>query len=659
MNVLGEIRNRFARVIGKDVADVGPLLEVIRPAQDARWGDFQANLAMPLGKQLGRPPREVANELVARLDLGDICQRVEVAGPGFINLTLDDRWLADQLNAMVGDERLGVSRAASLRTYVIDFSSPNAAKPMHVGHIRSTVIGDALARMLRLAGHTVITDNHIGDWGTQFGMIIFGYKHFRDEARYAANPVAELARLYRVVRQLMDYHEARREIGPAEEALRALDRDVARQRELAAVTAGPSDKSADAARKELRRREARLRDQRGELETLRRRVSAVEADEQLAARAAQYPDVENDVLRETAALHAGDATNRQLWQKFLPHCRDEMNRIYQRLGVRFDQELGESFYDEMLEGVVASLVDKGLTTISDGALCIFLDSFDTPMIVRKKDGAYLYSTTDLATIDYRVKTWRPDAILYVVDHRQHEHFAKLFATARRWGFTDVELVHIGFGTVMGSDGRPFKTREGDTVGLEALLDEAVARALEVVSRADDARPTPEFDEAQRREIAQVVGIGALKYADLAQNRQTDYEFSFDKMLSLTGNTAPYLQYVYARANGIFAKGEVDVAALRADTSGIELVDASERQLAVQLVQFSQAIDDALVDWRPNLVASYLYELAQAFFRFYERCPVLDAEPASLRTSRLKLCDLTARTIRMGLGALGIDVVDKM
>ncbi|MBN1394101.1 MAG: arginine--tRNA ligase [Pirellulales bacterium] len=578
MNILAELKERFRRALAESAGDPTDLLELVRRAQDAKFGDYQANMAMPLGKRSGRPPRNVAVEMVRRLDLDDLCREPEIAGPGFINLRLKDEWLAGQLSAAVNDPRLGVAETAAPRTFVIDYSAPNVAKPMHVGHIRSTVIGDAICRVLRFLGHRVVSDNHIGDWGTQFGMILFGYKHFLDAAAYKSNPVEELARLYRKVRAMMD----------------------------------------------------------------------------------ERPELNDAVLAETAKLHAGDAENRRLWEEFLPHCEDEIERVYRRLDVKFDHTLGESFYEDRLAALVERLRRQDIATESDGALCIFIEGQKTPMIVRKSDGAFLYGTTDLATLEYRMAQWRPDAILYVVDHRQSLHFKQLFAAAKMLGYDDVELQHVSFGAVLGGDGRPFKTRSGDTVGLEGLLDEAVRRALEIVSANDDAKPDgPELDPQQRRQIAETVGIAALKYADLAQNRTSDYVFSYDKMLAMTGNTATYMQYAYARARSIFARGNVDVEPLRNSGAAIRLDSPAERALGLELLRFSEALDLTAADYRPNQLTSYLFELANRYSTFFEQCHVLRAETDELRRSRLLLCDLTARTIRKGLELLGISVAEKM
>jgi arginyl-tRNA synthetase len=592
MSILPDLKNRFRQALAGVSSDPQPWLEMIRQSQDAKFGDYQANFAMPLGKQLRRPPREVAGEIVARLDVADFCLPPEIAGPGFINLRIKDAWLIERLTAAVADPRLGVPQAAAPRTFVIDFSAPNVAKPMHVGHIRSTVIGDALCRILRFLGHRVTSDNHIGDWGSQFGMILYGYKHFLDAEAYRRNPVEELARLYRHVRQLVDADKAKAAEGDEEEP----------------------------------------------------------ADSQIG----------RAVLAETARLHEGDAENRRLWQEFMPHCLKEIERMYARLDVHFDHALGESFYNDMLPAVVDDLLRRGLARESDGAICVFLEGEPAPMIVRKQDGAFLYATTDLATIRYRMEQWHPDAILYVVDHRQGLHFRQLFAVARQLGCDKVELEHVSFGTVLGEDNRPFKTRSGPAVGLESLLDEAVARAAAIVQANDEAKPDgPELSAQQRARVAETVGIAALKYADLSQNRTSDYVFSYDKMLAMTGNTATYMQYAYARVRSIFAKGGVDVAALRTSGAAILLDTPAERALGLELLRFAEALDLAVLDYRPNQLTAYLFDLANRYSTFFEQCPVLKAETPALRQSRLLLCDLTARTIEKGLELLGIRVVEKM
>jgi len=657
MSTLIELRRRFRAALDSLVEDAGDLLELIRPAQDARFGDYQANCAMPLGKRMGQSPRDVAAAIVERLEIEDMCHAPEIAGPGFINLRLKDEWLAAGLARRVHDERLGVPPVERARTYVVDYSSPNVAKPMHVGHIRSTVIGDALARTLRFLGHRTITDNHLGDWGTQFGMIIYGYKHFRDEAAYQREPVTELSRLYKLVNQLVDYFGTRRSVPELERQLAEREAALAGQRDL---LASPDKGLRKKAEKMLRKLECQTQEARDELAAARRKIQAVDASPVLSQLAAQHPGIAEAALQETARLHAGDPENLALWHEFLPRCRLDIQRIYDRLDIRFDCEYGESFYHGQLAGVVQEFRQRGLARDSDGAVCVFLDGFDAPMIIQKRDGAFLYATTDLATIEYRMKTWNPDAILYVVDHRQSEHFDKLFAAARLWGCEHVELQHISFGTVMGEDGKPYKTRSGDTVGLEGLLDEAVSKAYGVVCANDDAKPGgPELSEDDRRHIAHVVGHAAIKYADLSQNRTSDYVFSFDKMVALEGNTATYMQYSYARTQSIFAKGKVDLEALRRAADQLVLQAPAERALGLKLLQFAEALQDTVADYRPSQLTSYLFELAKSFSEFYHQCPVLTAETETRRTGRLLLCDLTGRTIRQGLDLLGIHVVDKM
>ena len=654
MSILAELRMRFCRALGPLVEEPGPLLDLLRESQDAKFGDYQANMAMPLGKQLGRVPREVAAEIIERLEVADFCQPPEVAGPGFINLRLRDDWLRERITEAVTDTRLGVPATESPRTFVIDYSAPNVAKPMHVGHIRSTVIGDSLSRVLRFLGHTVIGDNHLGDWGTQFGMILYGYKHFLDEKAYQGNRVEELARLYRLVRRLMDYHESKARIPELAEKIAWQERALTERR---AELGDTSDKKAQ---KTLRKLESDLAETRGDVKLLEAKVAAIDADAESSRLAAEHAEIGAAVLRETAKLHADDAENLRLWEEFLPACRDEIDRVYRRLGITFDHTLGESFYHNRLAPVVEELLAKDIARESDGAVCVFFEGQDAPMIVRKKDGAFLYATTDLATIQYRLDTWRPDAILYVVDHRQGLHFTQLFATARRLGHADVQLAHVSFGTVLGEDGRPFKTREGDTVGLESLLDEAVRRAGEVVGANDDAKPGGgELSADERAAVAETVGIGALKYADLSQNRTSDYVFSYDKMLAMNGNTGTYMQYAYARVQSIFARGSVDIESLRRSNTPILLDSPAERALALELLRFGEALELVVADYRPNQLTSYLFTLAGRYSTFYEECPVLKAPTESVRASRLLLCDLTARTIKKGLELLGIAVVDKM
>ena len=656
MNILTQLRERFRDALSQFDTDVESLLDMIRPSQDPKFGDYQANMAMSLGKQLGRQPREVASEIVAQIKLDDLCSNVEVAGPGFVNLTIDDRWLTDQVNELSNSSQIEIEQAPKPRTFVIDYSSPNVAKPMHVGHIRSTVIGDSLARVLSFAGHTVIRDNHLGDWGTQFGMIIYGYKHFVDEAAFEQEPVAELSRLYRLVNQIIEYWNAKNGLADAETLIVQKSEALDAARTAAAQTDTDDKKAA----KSLKRAEGQVRSATAAFEGLKSKIATIETDDVLGSIVPKHELIGTAVLTETAKLHDGDDENTALWEAFLPHCRADIQKTYDRLDIKFDVEYGESFYHDRLAAVVTDLEAKGLARESDGAICVFLDGFDSPMIVRKRDGAFLYATTDLATIQYRQETWSPDAMLYVVDHRQGEHFQKLFAAATIWESPETELQHISFGTVLGEDGRPFKTRSGDAVGLEGLLDEAVARALQVVTSNDESKPNgAELTEEERDHIADCIGHGAIKYADLSHNRTSDYVFSYEKMMALEGNTAAYMQYSYARIQSIFRRGEIDIDGLRASFSQIELQEPAERALALTILQLKESIDQVIEDYRPNHLTNYLFDLAKRFSSFFEQCHVLRAENESVMQSRVLLCDVAARVIRCGLNLLGIRVVDKM
>lgn len=660
MNVLAELRQRFATSLASfidDEAQLATLVDMIRPAQDSQFGDYQANCAMPLGKRIGKPPREIAQQIVERLDVADLCQPPEIAGPGFINLRLHETWLSSQLTLAVGDERLGIAATETPRTIVLDYSSPNVAKPMHVGHIRSTVIGDALYRVLSFLGHDVISDNHLGDWGTQFGMILFGYKKFLNAAAYADRPIDELSRLYRLVRRLIEYHGAIADLPVLQEKLINEKTEIESH---AARDFGDDKKAAKKGKAILHRLKGQHAKTREKIEQAEQKIEQVESDAALKSLADQHVGIADAVLGETARLHAGDPENLALWKEVLPACIEDIHHIYRRLGVTFDNEHGESFYHDQLADVVADFQQRGLASESEGAICVFLDGFDAPMIIRKRDGAYLYATTDLATLRHRIGAWQADAILYVVDFRQGDHFDKLFAAARRWGYDQVELAHVSFGTVLGDNGRPFQTRSGDTVSLEGLLDEAEHRAYEVVSNKDEEKGNgAELSEEDRKAIAPIVGIAALKYADLSQNRTSDYVFSYDKMLALEGNTATYMQYAYARVRSIFRRGKIDPEPLRVSPAALQLDAPSERALAIELLRFEEALGATVADYRPNHLTSYLFELADSFSTFYQQCPVLKAENEALLTSRLLLCDLTARTIQKGLSLLGIDVVERM
>lgn len=662
MNALTEIKNRFSTALAeivKDPAELPKLLGMIRPAQDAKFGDYQANCAMPLGKKLSKSPREVAAELIGQVAIDDLCKSPEIAGPGFINLTLNDDWLKARLSSALTDDRLGVELTKDTRKFVVDFSSPNVAKSMHVGHIRSTVIGDAIAKILGFVGHDVITDNHLGDWGTQFGMIIYGFRNFVDKDAYQNEPIGELGRLYKFVRRLMDYHDAVKRLPEVQELL---DKQKTALERVKDESTGDDKAKIKKQKKDIQSLTDKINDQSTLIEELKGKIESIEGDETLKAVAEDHADIATAVLTETAKLHEGDAENKKLWEEFLPHGMDDINRIYKRLDISFDYILGESFFHNQLNDVVVDFAAKGYATESDGAMCVFMDNYDTPMIIQKKDGAFLYATTDLATIKYRMDEWKADAVLYVVDHRQHQHFEKLFDAAKLWGYDSAELTHVSFGTVLGEDGRPYKTRSGDTVGLEGLLDEAESRAY-VIAKEQSERMADkrgyELSDDQLQTAAKVVGIGALKYADLSQNRASDYKFSYDKMLALKGNTATYLQYSYARVHGILRKLDTTSEKLRSNPAPFVLEQDVERKLAVQLIRFGETLDEVLVEYKPNLLCNYLFDLTQTFSQFFEKCSVKDAESDELRTSRLQLCDLTSRTIKTGLSLLGIGVLDQM
>ncbi|MEI6771849.1 MAG: arginine--tRNA ligase [Planctomycetota bacterium] len=563
-------------------------LSQIKASSDSKFGDYQFNGSMGLAKEAKVSPRKVAEKIVEFFALPDVLEPVEIAGPGFLNLRIKTQWLAEKIQQMAVDPRLGVLKPEKVKTFVIDFSSPNVAKPMHVGHLRSTILGDSLARTLRFLGHTVITDNHLGDWGTQFGIILHGYKHMLDEKAFQNEPVKELARLYVEVRKLFKTPE-----------------------EIAKGVVDP---------------------------------------------------VQNACRDETAKMHKGDQTNLELWRKFMPVCLGEIDLVYQRLGVHFDHTYGESFYQPFLNKVVQDLSSSGLARESEGALAIFLTEDATPALVRKSDGAFTYMTTDLATIQYRVEQWKPDAILYVVDSRQSLHFSQLFQIAQQWLGQQTRLEHISFGSVLGADRKPIKTRSGDAVAsLDQLLDEAVRLAKEVYQAAYHQEGETQSKESLEdlNRVGDVVGIGAVKYADLCQNRTSDYVFNWEKMMAMEGNTATYMQYAYARNRSIFRKGEFNPDNYRNASIPVLLDTAEERGLALQLFRFEEAITLALVDYKPSLITSYLWDVAKAYSVFFQNCPVLKAPNEGIRQSRLLLCDLTARVLKQGLELLGISVLEKM
>jgi len=568
-------------------ADVSAVL--VRPC-NPKFGDYQSNALIALANIRKTNPRQLASDTLAKLDVSDLCEKVEIAGAGFLNFRLKNSALEKILQAAARGEHLFFEKSAHSKTIVIDFSSPNVAKPMHVGHIRSTGIGDALQRTLRLLGHRVISDNHIGDWGTQFGKLLLGWKKNLDRAALDLDAIAELERLYKVINAECDANPTRLEEAKA----------------------------------------------------------------------------------ELVKLQAGDAENISIWNEMIRLSQIQFDAIYSRLGVKFDFALGESFYNPWLGEVVSDLLEKKIARESEGAVGVFSDGslppkedpflvnrdgewMADPALVRKSDGGFNYTTKDLATIDYRLKTWSPDEIVYVVDDRQSGHFKKLFLIVARWkpDAKNTKLIHVGFGKILGDDGKPFKTRSGDTVKLGELLDEAIDRAYQTVSEKSSELP-----EAQKKEIARVVGIGAVKYADLLPNRQSDYIFSWDKMLALQGNTAPYLLYAYARIKSIFRKTEAG-SSLVTRHSPLVLAAPEELTLAKHLLNFGLTLEAVAEEYRPNYLCNYLFELAEKFSSFYENCPVLKADDVATRDSRLALCELTARVLKQGLETLGIKTVEQM
>ncbi len=570
-------------------ADLSKVALDVVPTADEKFGDYQCNACMALAKQLKQAPRTVAQAVVNQAELPPAVTSVDIAGPGFLNFQLSPDWLAKRMMQVLADPKLGTPALGAGRTVVLDYSSPNVAKPMHIGHIRSTVIGHALDQLHRFTGYRVIADNHLGDWGTQFGILLLGWKRDRREAALQADPIAELERIYKTTNAACDADPAQREL-------------------------------------------ARL---------------------------------------ELVKLQQGDAENLKIWETMQQLSQAQFDSVYQRLGVKFDVTLGESFYNPQLPGVVEDLVKQGVARETDGALGVFSpgglaekdDPYrinkdgewtDNPCLVRKSDGGFNYATTDLATLVYRMQTWSPEAIIYVTDGRQQLHFRQIFATFRRWKpDQQVRLEHVWFGTILGADGKPFKTRSGDTVKLVDLLDEAEERAYALVTEK-----SPERDEASRRAIARVVGLGAIKYGDLMSNRQNDYVFSWDKMLSLDGNTAPYLQYAYARIASVKDKYREQNPQHNLSDWPIQLVEPLERRLALRLARFPDVIMDAVRACRPNVLCDYLFDLAQNYSSFYQNVPFLKAEEG-VRESRVRLCDLTARTIQQGLHLLGIETLERI
>jgi arginyl-tRNA synthetase len=542
----------------------------LTPATDPRFGDYQTNAALVLGKHRGENPREVAEKIVEHLDVSALCEPPVVAGPGFINFTLRPGSVAEKTASILGDERLGVAETESPRRIVIDFGSPNVAKPMHVGHIRSTVLGDALARIATFLGHEVIRDNHIGDWGTQFGMVIYGWKNLLDQRALQQNPLAEIVRIYKETNAL----------------------------------------------------------------------------------AVSDPQVLEACRQELVKLQAGDKENIDIWNECVAFSMQDFEHVYELLDIHYDIQCGESFYNNRLPGVVEGLLKSGIAEISEGAVVVFFrdipELVDKPCIIRKRDGGFNYATTDIATIDYRLDDLKADRVWYVVGVPQTLHFKQIFEIASRQGY-QADLRHITFGSILGKDRKLMKTRSGENVPLRELLEEACRRARKIIDEKN-----PDLSEAEKIDVAQKIGIGAVKYADLSQYRMTDYVFSWDKMLSLQGNTAPYLQNAYVRIRSIFRKaGE---AAPKIDK--LVLGSSAEINLAKRLCQFAEIVPQVLNDFRPNILANYLFEVANSFHAFYEACPVLKSEEPA-RSSRLALCDLTGRVLHRGLDLLGIKVPEKM
>jgi arginyl-tRNA synthetase len=549
----------------------------VRQSAKVQFGDYQANGIMAVAKKLGMAPRQLAEEVLKHLDLTGIASKVEIAGPGFINLFLDKQWLSAQVDAVTAAPRLGVAPVAP-QTVVIDYSAPNVAKEMHVGHVRSTIIGDAAVRTLEFLGHNVIRANHVGDWGTQFGMLIAFLEKQQNE-HHEEHALADLEVFYR-------------------EAKRTYDEDPA-----------------------------------------------------FAERARGY----------VVKLQGGDEYCRTMWKKLVDITMAQNQIIYDRMNVTLSRNvvMGESLYNDMLPGIVADLTAKGLAVQSEGATVVFLDEYKNkdgdPMgvIIKKKDGGYLYTTTDIACAKYRYETLKADRVLYYIDSRQHQHLMQAWTIVRKAGYVpeSVPLEHHAFGMMLGKDGKPFKTRAGGTIKLSDLLDEAVERATKLVGEKNPDMPADEL-----KALANSVGIGAIKYADLSKSRTTDYIFDWDNMLAFEGNTAPYMQYAYTRVLSVFRKAGIDETGV---TGNAQIVEDREAALAVRLLQFEETITQVARDGTPHVMCAYLYDLAGLFSGFYEHCPILTADDEATKQSRLKLALLTAKTLKQGLDTLGIDTVERM
>ena len=566
--------------VDPELANTDPL---IAPTNNPKFGDYQSNVALSLAQPLKQNPRAIAQTIVDNLQIEDICEKPTIAGPGFINFMLKSDYIGQLLSKIQPDPRLGIPEVQPSSKVVVDFSSPNIAKEMHVGHLRSTIIGDAIANVLEFRGYDVLRLNHVGDWGTQFGMLIAYLREAYPEALTTANALdlGDLVSLYKKAKVRFD------------------------------------------------------------------------EDEQFKQTARQ----------EVVKLQAGAKDSRRAWKLLCDQSRREFQVIYDLLDIEIE-ERGESFYNPFLEDIVNELEQKGLLEESEGAKCVFLDGFTNkdgdplPLIVQKTDGGFNYATTDLAALKYRVKEDEANRIIYVTDSGQANHFAGVFQVAKKAGILpdDVEVVHVPFGLVLGEDGKRFKTRSSETVKLKDLLDEAVERAkndLETRLKEEKREETPEFIDR----VSQVVGLSAVKYADLSQNRTSDYKFDYDKMLDLKGNTAPYLLYAYVRPQGISRKGNIDFSQIDADTQ-IVLTENAELALAKHILQLEEVIKEVESSLLPNRICLYLFELSQKFNQFYEQCDILNAEEP-IKTSRLILADLTARTIKLGLSLLGINVLERM
>src|SRR5947207_2414030 len=562
----------LANKLSDALARVGlPKVGELTPATDPRFGDYQTNAALVLGKQRGESPKTLAGKILASLDAGDICEPPAVAGAGFINFTLRTDAVERKAEELLLDERLGVATAESKKRIVIDFGSPNVAKPMHVGHIRSIVLGDALARIASFLGHEVIRDNHIGDWGTQFGMVIWGWKNLLDRQALARDPLAEIVRIYKETNQ----------------------------------------------------------------------------------RATSDPQIREACRQELVKLQAGDRENLDIWNECVAFSMQDFEHVYKLLDIHYDIQCGESFYNDRLSATVDRLLKSGIAEISEDAVVVFFRDIpelaDKPCIIRKRDGGFNYATTDIATVDYRITELKRDTVWYVVGAPQTLHFKQIFEIARREGHQAADFRHIPFGNVLGEDRKLMKTRSGENVPLRQVLEEACARARKIIEEKN-----PNLADAEKVDIARTIGIGAVKYADLSQYRMTDYVFSWDKMLALQGNTAPYLQNAYVRVRSIFRKAGEAAAKIEK----FVLSEAAEITLAKRLCQFAEIVPQVLNDFRPNILANYLFELANSFHAFYETCPVLRSDEP-VRSSRLALCDLTGRVLQRGLDLLGIKVPEKM